>query len=104
VNDAAATAEVLELTGALSFETLPGVLERTTEFAGRPDVPDCLTIDFAGVTDIDSSAVALLLEWRRLAAALGKRLAFVNLPANLLALAHLYGVADLIQPPSQAQA
>jgi phospholipid transport system transporter-binding protein len=97
VNDAG-TAEVLKLTGALSFESLPGVLERTAQFAGRPDVPDCLTIDFADVGMVDSSAVALLLEWRRLAASLGKRLAFVNLPANLLALANLYGVADLIQP------
>jgi len=97
MNDAA-SAEVLKLTGALSFETLPGVLERTAQFAARPDVPECLTIDFAEVSDIDSSAVALLLEWRRLAATLRKRLAFVNLPANLLALANLYGVAELIQP------
>ena len=97
MNDAG-TAEVLKLEGALSFESLPGVLERTAQFAARPDVPDCLTIDFADVGTVDSSAVALLLEWRRLAASLGKRLAFVNLPANLLALANLYGVADLIQP------
>jgi len=97
VNDTG-TAEVLEITGALSFETLPGVLERTAQFVRRPDVPDALTIDFKGVGDIDSSAVALLLEWRRQAAALGKRLAYVNLPPNLLALANLYGVADLIQP------
>ena len=97
MNDAG-TAEVLKLEGALSFETLPGVLQRTSQFAARPDVPDCLTIDFADVGTVDSSAVALLLEWRRLAASLGKRLAFVNLPANLLALANLYGVADLIQP------
>jgi phospholipid transport system transporter-binding protein len=41
--------------------------------------------------------VALLLEWRRRALVKGKQLAFVNLPANLLALAELYGVTDLIQ-------
>ncbi|HZZ94654.1 MAG TPA: STAS domain-containing protein [Usitatibacter sp.] len=97
MNDAG-SAEVLKLTGALSFETLPAVLERTAQFAARPDVPDRLTIDFADVGTVDSSAVALLLEWRRLAAGLRKRLAFVNLPPNLLALANLYGVADLIQP------
>ena len=96
----AGTSEVLALTGALSFETLPGVLAQTATFAARPDVPDCLTIDFAQVDGVDSSAVALLLEWRRLARSLHKRLAYVNLPANLLALANLYGVADLIQPPA----
>ena len=41
---------------------------------------------------------ALLLEWRREAARRGKGLYFVNLPANLLALAELYGVTGLIQP------
>ena len=96
MSDARAS-EVLALTGALSFETLPTVLEQSAEYAARADLPDRLTIDFAGVSGIDSSAVALLLEWRRQAAKRGKRLEFVNLPANLLALARLYGVEDLIQ-------
>jgi phospholipid transport system transporter-binding protein len=89
--------EVLALTGALSFETIPGVLAQSAEYAARADLPDRLTIDFSGITGVDSAAVALLLEWRREAARHGKRLEFVNLPANLLALAELYGVADLIQ-------
>jgi phospholipid transport system transporter-binding protein len=98
VNDRAPSSEVLKLTGALDFESLPAVLAESAQYAARPDVPDCLTIDFSAITDIDSSAVALLLEWRRQALARGKKLAYVNLPANLLALAGLYGVADLIQP------
>ena len=89
--------EVLALTGALSFETIPTVLEQSAEYAARTDLPDRLTIDFAGITGVDSAAVALLLEWRRQAAQRNKRLDFINLPANLLALAELYGVADLIQ-------
>ena len=90
-------ADVLAPTGALSFETLPAVLEQSERYAARDDIPDCLTIDFSAVTGVDSSAVALLLEWRRQAADRGKRLEYVNLPATLLALAQLYGVADLIQ-------
>lgn len=96
---AAAPGEVLALDGALSFETLPDVLRASEEYAARPDLPDRLTIDFAGIDAVDSSAVALLLEWRRQAMRLGKAVAFVNLPANLMALAELYGVADLIQEP-----
>ncbi len=88
--------EVLRLEGALSFETLPGVLEESERYAARTDLPDRLTIDFSGVTGVDSSAVALLLEWRRQAAARGKRLEFVNLPAPLVSLAGLYGVEELI--------
>lgn len=95
---ATASGEVLALTGALSFDTLPGVLGESATFTARTDLPDRLTIDFAGITGVDSSAVALLLEWRREAQRLGKKLEFVNLPANLLALANLYGVAELIQP------
>jgi len=100
--NATATGEVLVLEGALSFETLPGILERSAEYAARTDLPDRLTIDFGSVASVDSSAVALLLEWRRQAATRGKRLDFVNLPANLLALARLYGVEELIAPPVAA--
>ena len=94
----AAAGEVLALTGALSFETLPEVLVQSAEYAARTDLPDRLTIDFSGITGVDSSAVALLLEWRRQALARGKSLSYVNLPPNLLALAQLYGVDELIQP------
>jgi phospholipid transport system transporter-binding protein len=88
--------EVLALDGALSFETLPDVLRASAAYASRADLPDQLTIDFAGIDAVDSSAVALLLEWRRQAARLGKQLRFVNLPENLVALARLYGVEELI--------
>jgi phospholipid transport system transporter-binding protein len=90
--------ESLRLEGALSFETLPRVLEASDAYEARDDLPQRLTIDFSAVTGVDSSAVALLLEWRRRAAAHGKTLIFVNLPEPLMALAGLYGVAELVQP------
>jgi phospholipid transport system transporter-binding protein len=93
-----AASEVLKLEGNLSYETIPGVLAETAQFAARTDLPVGIRIDFSGVTGVDSAAVALLLEWRRMALARGKTLVFENLPPNLLALAHLYGVAELIQP------
>ena len=94
----AAAGEVLALEGELSYETIPGVLAESAEYAARSDLPERLTIDFAAITGVDSSAVALLLEWRRQALRRGKTLIFANLPANLMALAELYGVAELIQP------
>ncbi|HET9576626.1 MAG TPA: STAS domain-containing protein [Usitatibacter sp.] len=101
MNDAS-TGEVLRLEGALSFGTLPAVLAESEKYAARTDLPDRLTIDFSAINGVDSSAVALLLEWRRQAQRLGKTLTFVNLPQNLLALAKLYGVAELIQPAPPA--
>jgi phospholipid transport system transporter-binding protein len=94
-----AQGEVLSLEGPLSFANLPEVLARSDAYCARAELPERLTIDFAGVDQVDSSAVALLLQWRRTALLLGKELSFVNLPANLLALAELYGVSELIQPP-----
>ena len=93
---AAAPQESLALTGELSFDTVPTVLAQTAAYAGRADLPERLVLDFSAITGVDSAAVALLLEWRRMAAQRGKTLVFANLPANLLALAELYGVADLI--------
>ena len=95
---AVAADETLRLEGNLSYETIPGVLAQTSQFAARADLPPTIRIDFSNVTGVDSAAVALLLEWRRMALARGKTLVFENLPANLLALARLYGVAELIQP------
>jgi phospholipid transport system transporter-binding protein len=98
----AQSGEVFALQGELSFETVPGVLVESDKYAERADLPERLTIDFSQVTAVDSAAVALLLEWLRRAQQRGKTLTFVNLPANLLALARLYGVAELIQPAAAA--
>ena len=55
-----------------------------------------LTVDLAQVTDVDSAAVSLMLEWRRMAEARGLSLSYVNLPENLNSLAGLYGVRDIL--------
>ena len=94
---AIANGDVLRITGALDFETLPGVIAEADRYVARADLPQRLTIDFSGVTGVDSSAVALLLDWRRRAAERRVALEFAHLPENLLALAQLYGVADLIR-------
>lgn len=95
--------EVMQLEGALNLQSMPVRLAETQAYATQDRLPDCLTIDFKGVTEIDSSGVALLLYWRRQALALGKSLRYVHLPPNLMALAALYGVDDLIHCPSQAK-
>lgn len=55
-----------------------------------------LAVDLAAVTEVDSSALSLLLEWQRDARRRNLRLTFRNLPENLKSLAALYGVADLV--------
>lgn len=89
--------EVLKIEGALTFANLPRILDETRDFASRADLPDALAIDLSAISEVDSSAVALLLKWRREARRLGKRLEFINIPGNLAALAALYDVTELVQ-------
>jgi phospholipid transport system transporter-binding protein len=55
-----------------------------------------VTVDLAAVTDVDSSALSLLLEWRREAGRNQRAIRYLNLPANLKSLAQLYGVTELL--------
>jgi phospholipid transport system transporter-binding protein len=52
--------------------------------------------DLGGVKAADSSALALMLAWERRAQAQGRSLKFINVPADVEALAKLYGVDGLI--------
>lgn len=54
------------------------------------------TIDFAQVTDIDTSTISLILEWKRRAQRENQIIKLANLPVNLKSLAQLYGVDELI--------
>ena len=55
-----------------------------------------VVVDLGGVTEVDSAAVSLLLEWRREAARAERRIEYRNVPANLTTLAELYGVSELV--------
>ena len=60
-------------------------------------------IDLGAVKVADSSAVAVLLAWKRAARAAGSALSYVNVPAGLQSLAALYGVDDfLVESPASA--
>ena len=54
--------------------------------------------DFSAVERVDSAALALILDWLRAAQAGQRTLVLRDLPQNLLDLAALYGLADLIAP------
>ena len=55
-----------------------------------------VTVDLAGVTEVDSTAVSVLLEWRRAAMRDKRAIAYVNYPDNLKSLIKLYGVSELL--------
>ena len=55
-----------------------------------------MVINASGLQQFDSSALAVLLECRRLAQAFGRSFELRDAPPKLLALAKLYGVDGLL--------
>lgn len=53
-------------------------------------------LDFSKVTDVDTSAISLILELKRRANAENVELSLVNVPENLNSLMQLYGVDEFI--------
>jgi phospholipid transport system transporter-binding protein len=80
------------LTGEVLIDTASALLEASKAL---PIVANT-EIDFSGVTNIDTSTISLILEWKRRAQIENQSIQFVNLPANLNSLTQLYGVADII--------
>lgn len=65
--------------------------------AAAPLMADtALEIDWHGVDAVDSSALCLILHWRRAAAAAGRSLTLHNVPNGVTALAELYGVSEFV--------
>ena len=55
-----------------------------------------IEIDFSAVTDVDTVALSLMMEWQRRAIIASGEVTFAHLPPNLVSLAALYGVTDFI--------
>jgi phospholipid transport system transporter-binding protein len=80
------------LQGPVTIANVQSLLDEGARQIAGPQV----TIDLAGVAEVDSTAVSLLLEWRRQATGANRVLRYINLPANLKSLAELYGVTELL--------
>jgi phospholipid transport system transporter-binding protein len=84
--------EVMRVSGALTLASVAADLAQ-----GKAAIAEgARCADLAGVGELDSSALALLLAWLREAKRLGCELAFANLPQGLTTIARLYGVAELL--------
>jgi len=89
-------ADRIELQGPVTLDTTPELVTM-----GEPLIRQgSAVIDFANVSEVDSAAVALALEWLRQSESLGNSLTFANLPDSMKNLAALYGVAGFISPTS----
>lgn len=87
------TADGFALEGPVTIETASRIIDAARN--AWPEAGDSI-IDFAGVTEADSAALALIFKWHRDAAKRGRKVRCINMPVNLHALAKLYGVDALI--------
>ncbi len=86
----------LILEGGVTLDTVPGLIGAAEEHLRQ----GARVVDFRNVTEVDSAAVALAIEWLRKASESGTGLRLANLPAAMQNLAKLYGVSELLQSAS----
>ncbi len=80
------------VSGPVTFANIKRVLEE-----GLQHVQDGIrSVDFAEVNELDSSLLAAMLAWLRAARDEKSDLVFTSLPADLVTLARVYGVEQLL--------
>ncbi|MBY0575878.1 MAG: STAS domain-containing protein [Gallionellaceae bacterium] len=84
--------ERLVVRGPLTIATVPALFEEGLRHLNDED----LLVDFSQAETVDSAAVSMLLGWARAAQRGQHSLRVAGLPKDLLSLAHLYGVADML--------
>ncbi len=87
------TGNELRLSGAMTIANAVGLCDE-----GKQQLDADMVVDLAAVTEVDSSALSVLFEWRRFAQNKKLQVSFRNLPESMKSLAALYGVADLVAP------
>lgn len=88
--------DCLQISGNITMTTVNVLFAKGLGLKINGKTATSLTVDFAQLEKVDSSAVSLMLAWLREARGSNVKLHFVNTPKNLVSLANLYGVAELL--------
>ena len=88
------------VSGPVTFATVPCLSKLAQRFAQHASLPT--VIDLKQVSQADSSALALLLEWQAWAKHKQHHFTLVNVPASLLALGRVMGVDQLLNTEAAA--
>lgn len=82
----------LAVSGSLTIPQAARLLEAGRQLVSSRDA----LFDLAGVDQIDSSGIAVILGWLRAAQAAGHSLKVANAPEALRSIAKLYGVEEIL--------
>jgi len=85
--------QCIHVSGELTFATVNAVLEQS-EQVFKPLTS--LDIDLSELVHSDSAGLALLVHWMRAANKENKKITFQNIPAQLLAIADVSGLDELL--------
>jgi ABC-type transporter Mla MlaB component len=98
MNDRSPSTHLVRVTGGLTMATSGSWLK--TILADRSISSDGVRIDLAGVTDVDSSALAFVSAVERLLCQRGCVVQWLNVPASVLGVAHIYGAEAIFESGS----
>lgn len=85
----------VEIGGALTLDGATAALQAGRDALAGMSAGDAV-FDLGQVSTVDSAGLAIVFAWLRDAHAAQRRLSFVRLPQQLLSLAAVYGVSDLL--------
>jgi phospholipid transport system transporter-binding protein len=80
------------VSGPMTMDSVATLLKASTALA----MPASGVVDLERVVRVDSAGVAVLLAWKRRAAAERTPLRFAAVPQSMLSLAELYGVEEML--------
>jgi phospholipid transport system transporter-binding protein len=83
------------LSGALNYETVP-LLWQQSQKALKNKGQSLLVFDLGGVSQSDSSGVALLIAWTRSFRRQSQAIRFIHLPSQMLAIIQLAGLETIV--------
>jgi ABC-type transporter Mla MlaB component len=86
---------VARVEGVVDFDSVVS-LKTTGEQWLKGNAPAACSFDFSGVSDCNSAATALLLDWLRTAKILNKQVTIVQVPTRLRDLMTLAGLEDVL--------
>ncbi|MEQ1526822.1 MAG: STAS domain-containing protein [Gallionella sp.] len=88
--------ERMVVQGDVTMEAVPALLAQGLQHLGSKD----MVVDLSQTQAVDSAAVSMLLAWQRAAQNGQRALRIEHLPENLLSLAKLYGVEEMLPKQS----
>lgn len=84
----------MQLTGPITLATVTAIYRETRCWQKNNDLPE--SVDLNQIEGLDSSCVALLLEWASWAKSAGRQIRFANPPGALCALVRLFDIEQVL--------